>query len=346
VTNERAMSSTSVAALDETLGESVQWSGTDDQAHAPGPEQDWTETAWWSFNVPERALGGWLYVAVRPNIRTVAGGAFVYDPSGWLPWDARYYEMLHYQALPDPLDLRDVEFATGVSMRCLEPGSRYEVGYRLGARDDFTASLVFEGISDPVPYVSGEPPFAQSSHFDQQGHLTGTITLDGETIAVDCIACRDRSWGSRPEIRAQAPPLTYCQGASGTRHSFLAFCMPSPSDPGGETEHLFNGYLLRDGRVARLAELTRRNVRDAATGWVDRIELEGADREGRALWAVGTVRSRMPFFFGDITCMCSQVEWTLGDSPGSQEPGWGEDQDVCPQSRFADRPRAGRPPRA
>ncbi len=282
-------------------------------------------------------LGGWFYVAMRPNIATVAGGAFVYDASGWLPWDARYYEMLHYQTLPDPTDLRVVEFATGVSIRCLEPGMRYELGYRLDARDDFTASLVFEGISEPVPYVSGEPPFAQSSHYDQQGRLTGEIVLDGDTIAVDCISCRDRSWGSRPEIRAQAPPMTYCHGASGPEHAFLAFCMPPPDDPGGATEHLFNGYLLRDGRVGRLAELTRRNVRDEATGWVDRIELEGADRDGRELRAVGTVRSRMPFFFGDLTCMCAQVEWVLAGGIAGEEPAWGEDQDVCPHSRFGAR---------
>ena len=38
-----------------------------------------TETAWFSFHHPERRLGGWFYSMFRPNIGTVAGGAWVWD---------------------------------------------------------------------------------------------------------------------------------------------------------------------------------------------------------------------------------------------------------------------------
>src|SRR5438477_1744195 len=91
----------------------------DDRLHPCGSDQNWTETAFWSFHVPERALGGWIYTAVRPNIGTVAGGAFVYDPSGWLPWEVPYYQFFHHQPLPASLDLRDAQFATGVGIKAL-----------------------------------------------------------------------------------------------------------------------------------------------------------------------------------------------------------------------------------
>lgn len=71
---------------------------------------DWTETVWFSFNVPPRALAGWLYVQMRPNIGRVAGGAFVYDPSGTQAWEIPYFAYSHYDRMPEPIDLRDVAF--------------------------------------------------------------------------------------------------------------------------------------------------------------------------------------------------------------------------------------------
>ena len=37
-------------------------------------------------------------------------------------------------------------------------------------------------------------------HFELHGHITGSLTLRGETYAVDCIETMDHSWGPRPEI--------------------------------------------------------------------------------------------------------------------------------------------------
>lgn len=43
-----------------------------------GDDRRATETAWFSFHYPERRLGGWLYTLIRPNIGTVAGGAWIW----------------------------------------------------------------------------------------------------------------------------------------------------------------------------------------------------------------------------------------------------------------------------
>jgi hypothetical protein len=56
------------------------FSPRDDGFHFDQMSNDWweTETAWFSFHHPERQLGGWFYTMVRPNIGTVAGGAWVW----------------------------------------------------------------------------------------------------------------------------------------------------------------------------------------------------------------------------------------------------------------------------
>ena len=308
----------------------------DDELHPPGPEHSWTETAFWSFHVPERSMGGWLYVAVRPNEGTVAGGAFVYDATAWLPWEALYYVFLHHQPLLAPLDLRDATLPTGVSIKCLEPGMRYAVGYRLPGRDRFTADLEFTGVIPPIPHVSGEPPFSAASHYDQHGRIQGTITLDGETIPVDCIAVRDRSWGPRPDVRERDLQIGYCFAASSAAEGFLAFTMPRPDQP-ADTEHLFGGYLFRDGRVRRLRELTRANVLDPETGGVSQVSVEGEDEDGRRLQAAGTVRSRTVLYLGTEMAMISSLQWQMGEGSA-----WGEDQSVYPNTVCRSRRLGGR----
>lgn len=59
----------------------------DDRFHFAEMGNGWwaTETLWFSFNHPERRLGGWFYTMARPNIGTVAGGAWIWDHTAHLP---------------------------------------------------------------------------------------------------------------------------------------------------------------------------------------------------------------------------------------------------------------------
>jgi len=306
------------------------FSPEDDALHVPGPEPDWTETSWWSFNVPDRAVAGWLYVQVRPNLKTVAGGAFVYDRRAHLPWELPYFAMFAHHPLPDALDLRSVTLKSGVSIRCVEPGMRYALGYRFRDHTDFLADLEFEGLTPPVPYLKGAPPFVGgSSHFDQHGRVTGTLSLRGEEIDVDCFAVRDRSWGRRPELAGRRSRLSYCFGTSSSTDGFLAFCRPTDDDPLADVEHLGSGYLLRDGVLRRLADGTRVATRDPSTGAVSTIELAATDEDGRALAVAGDAVSRM-FLPNNHLCINTLVRWDGGAA-------WGEDQDVWPVALFSDR---------
>jgi len=309
----------------------------DDRRHSPGPDLDWTETTWWSFNVPERSMAGWLYAQVRPNLGTCAGGAFVYDPSAFVAWELPYYAWTSHDRLPPGWDFDDVTFRNGVRVKVLDPGMRYELGYRFRDQQDFVADLLFEGLTPPVPHLQGAPPFIGSSHYDQHGRVTGTLHVRGEVVPVDCISVRDRSWGRRPELLGRVGRLSYAFGATADHEAFLAFCAPPHDDHLAEVEQLSSGYLLRDGQLRRLAVAQRRNDRSDATGGVRRIEIRGEDADGRQLEAIGTARSAMALPTWHVT-INTFVQWQL-----STGVGWGEDQEVWPLLSLADR-RQRRPP--
>ena len=69
-----------------------EFTAADDQHHFAVLGDDWwaTETARFSFHVPERGRGGWFYTILRPNIGTVARGCWVWDAGAALHWEVPY----------------------------------------------------------------------------------------------------------------------------------------------------------------------------------------------------------------------------------------------------------------
>jgi hypothetical protein len=322
------------------VDDALRFRPADDQLHPWTAHPDWAETVWFSFNVPERNLAGWLYTQVRPVLGTAAGGAFVYDPSAHVSWELPYFSYTHHQTLPVPaeeLDLAHVAFKNGCSLDVVEPGMVYELGYRFRDLGEFDARLRFEGLTPPVPHLQGAPPFTGSSHYDQHGRVTGELMLHGESISVDCFAVRDRSWGRRPEhVGLGVPRLSYAFGTFSPDDAFLAFCLPEGGDQESFDESLSSGYLLRDGRLRRLARARRRTLRDRATGGVARMELSLEDVDGRRLEVSGEAGSRMFLATGGL-CINTFLRFEA-DRLGT---GWGEDQDVFSSARFAQLRRAG-----
>jgi hypothetical protein len=298
----------------------------DDDFHDEVLSDRWweTETQWFSWNVPERGLGGWTYGSARANAGVCGGGAWVWDTTGALPWELPYRADYSGLRLPPRAerDLRDFAWPTGVHVRMLEPLTAYEIRY-----DDPGAlelDLRFEAIVAPNPHPIGVAPFYRGTHFDQPGRVTGTMALHGERIAVDCFATRDRSWGPRP----QGPPprratrddqlltgvggIGYCFGTASARSSFLVFTVPGPTD-----DPVVCGYLLRDGVYAHIVGGDRRVALDRVAGWPSRFEVDAVDETGRALHVVGEAVSRHWRGNGGD----SLVRWDLDGAEA-----WGEDQ--------------------
>ena len=302
---------------------SAQFTARDDRFHFDEMGDEWwaTETSWFSFHHPERRLGGWFYTMVRPNIGTVAGGAWVWDHNAYLPWEALYSTNLTAQQLPRDQNLDDCHLPNGVSIKVLEPCRRYALGYDDGER--FKAKLIFAGVMPPEPLTAVESTFGSAHHFDQFGRVTGEIVLHGERIALDCIGMRDRTWGRRPEDRPRQ--AAYVTGAASASHGFLAVTNVRP-----EGDRVAYGFLRRDGETVSLAGGERTVERDPREHWVTRITLTAHDTQGRKMRAVGEPVSRIILNRHTFIDINSLIRWDLDG-----EIAWGEDQDMWPVHRWA-----------
>lgn len=259
----------------------------------------------------------------------------MYGARSWLPWELPYYGFLNHQPLPEPLDLRAVNFSNGVSASMVEPGMVSDLGYRFRNQGDFVAELRFEGISPPVPHLAGAPPFTGSSHYDQHGRVTGELELLGERIPVDCISVRDRSWGRRPELLGRRTRFSYCFGATSPDEAFLAFCRPDSHLD--ESEQLMSGYLIRDGELRGLVTARRVNEREPVTNGVAHIVLDARNTDGRELHATADAVSRMALSGGGSgLTVNTMLRWSIDDRVG-----WGEDQEVWSSPAFREHRAAG-----
>jgi len=277
------------------------FTATDDSFHFEALGDDWwgTETSWFSFHHPERKLGGWFYSMFRPNIGTVAGGAWIWDDTAHLPWEVPYSANYSALELPAGTNLADCKLPTGVSIKALEAGQRYALGFDDGER--LQADLLFTGVMSPEPLTGTNSTFGKATHFDQFGRVTGTLVLHGEEIEIDCIGMRDRSWGRRPENRPRQ--AAYVTGAAANEDGFLAV-----SNTTTEGDPISFGFLRQAGETISLSGGEREVIRDPQHGWVNEIKITARASNGAELVAVGKPVSRKA---------------------------WGEDQDMWPVHRWA-----------
>jgi hypothetical protein len=288
----------------------------DDDLHPPSASFYETEAFWFSFFVPERDLGAWLYASVRQNAGTTAGGMWIWDATGADPWDVAFYQQFGHLKPPTAVGPGDLDFATGLTIRTRVPGTSYDLGY--DDRDGTRLELRFEALEEAVPLRRGAPPYPVASHYDQTGHVTGHLLLDGERIEVDCYAMRDRSWGPRHERGYHRVGYTW---AASPELSVLTYTRPEGSGP----EHVYAGYIRRGEEVAAIVDGTREVRRDRRHGWVTAIDAEIVDEHGRTAHAHADGGSHMILPHSTSVCVNTALTWAV-DGAGMH----GEDQDVWP----------------
>ena len=297
----------------------------DDRFHFARNGRRWwaTETAWFSFHDPQRRLGGWLYTMVRPNIGTVAGGAWVWDDRAHLPWEALYCANYSALQLPRDQDLDDCHLPNGVSIRVVEPCMRYALGYDDGER--LQAQLQFAGVM-PTATVDGGRLDVR-----QRASLRSARPRHRRTRAARRTD-RDRLHRhARPHVGRRARKIV--RGRRPTSP-------PRPQDG--------NGFLavtnVRDRMATRsrtdfCAATAKRSASPAASGVSNAIRGTAGSRAsksrraivtGRRFVAIGEPVSRIILNRHTFIDINSLVRWDLDGVEA-----WGEDQDMWPVHRWA-----------
>lgn len=296
----------------------------DDDFHPAGDHWWWHETCFFYFYVAERKTGCWLYNYIRPNIGIAGGGCWVWDDRTFFHMEAPYYACYSALPLPAERDLRDFRFPSGVGVKVLKPLSTYHLTHQ--DRDWISVDVVWEAIDKPWVRVAGDPPVPL--HWEHFGHVTGTLTLHGDEMAVDCVAMRDRTWSPRGERWKDGGGGAYASAAVSAELNFLS--------RGGES---LQGYFTEHGERRAIAAGTRRVDRHREHGYITRIELDATDTAGRQLHAIGVPVSRMAMPLPGLAAVVwtSTVQWNINGHDC-----WGEDQDPWPLPRWSMLRRSGR----
>ena len=153
----------------------------DDDLHQRTNNPWWTETVWFAWMVPERNLVGYFYPIFRPNLGVQAGGVLVFDDRAELPWELPIFEYDWHQQIPQGIDLRDARLNNGMTIKCVEMGKTYDLGYK---SRDLNLSLRVDAVARPL-VTAATVPFIHG-HIDQLCHVTGSMDIRGDVIAVDC----------------------------------------------------------------------------------------------------------------------------------------------------------------
>lgn len=181
----------------------------DEQMHEVGEDPAWSESYYFNFVDPSTRVGMFTRMGFRPG-------------NGWA--DALHVVYLKGRRVAFTYGRRDIGkdltqydgdlSAGGLTITCVEPHKKWTINYDGPAQDIPDAEILLErSKSRPDGWFTPatlnmtlafdcltEPHYAASGargHFEQSGHVTGNISLGGESWQVEGYGVRDKSWGPR-----------------------------------------------------------------------------------------------------------------------------------------------------
>lgn len=316
------MAATSQAASDEQLRPVVP---EDDSFHGHQRSDSpwWNESAYFGFLIPERKIDAYFYMWHRPNMKLTAAGVALWDPYGEEKHNCLHYDWYDFNELRDGSDMFDFQIGNGMTCELLEPLKQYKLHYASKLCD---IDLIWEGVIPPQQlYFDKKKGFEQFGgfHYEQLGHVTGTVRVEGETLDVDCHHFRDRSWGIRPRHRDH-PGGGVDMGWASDRTAFcttLVRTEPFADVMALKVDRAGYGYFIKDGELGVIASAERRVLERRPDGRPLHIVLDLKDERGREMHAEGRTENNMKY---DELWF---VHWGLVNWTIDNEQGWGETQD-------------------
>ncbi|MEJ2410934.1 MAG: hypothetical protein P8Y48_16945 [Novosphingobium sp.] len=230
------------------------------------PHYSVTETIWFEVLIPNSNMVAHFYIYMRPNLGICAAGAWMFRGFAATPFQMDHF---NYQAaLPFPQFEGDVVTVPqiGLRVKVIEPLKKVEFSYNPPNHD----------VSAEITATAAMPPVmrANEKHFNQFMRYQGEIKLNGETIAVDSLSMRDRSWHEqRVEDTMLAPITGWISGI--TLDASAAFNLVGHDDPSKGVEWegvypitpekaLYDGWYYKDGELMKVVSMSKQSQRDPA----------------------------------------------------------------------------------
>jgi hypothetical protein len=185
----------------------------DDYTHTLGPETNFNESMYFNFFDNVKGSGGFMRIGNRANEKYAEVTLTLYKPDGTVLFNWKRPE----------IDNNDAFDAGGMKFETIEPLVRLRTTYEGSAvaladpkqmgdpgqafRNNPHAKVSIDLLHESVAPVYGgtrnesedanpEEGFGRA-HYEQHMHVTGTVTIDGETTEIDAYGLRDHSWGPR-----------------------------------------------------------------------------------------------------------------------------------------------------
>jgi hypothetical protein len=289
--------------------------------HNP-PDPRWNESGWFGFAIPDHNINAFFYYWRRPNMNLTAAGVALWDGHGSHRDDCLFYHWYPFNQMTSDTKMFDFELDNGMSVALREPLQSYQLKMDTPACQ---LDLLWEGVSPAYDLSFNEHESTGIDdwgdfHYEQFGHVTGSVAVDGVHFDVDCHHYRDRSWGIRkpfaPNLRGGADMCWISDG--------LAFCAtmvtPDASEAPPDLDRLAYGVMIKDGILSVPASGQRRITKRADDGRPLEIEIDLEDAEGRTMHIRGRTTNCLNYV--DLWyCDWSLAEWEIDG-----QTGWGEAQ--------------------
>lgn len=303
----------------------------DAEFHVPDSDvSNWAETNFFGFYNAEVPLNVGVYALFRTNLGIVSSTVCINSRQATTPWEADFVDYQVALPIPEPRSLLDYQLANGLHVRCTVPNMEWEIKYDDG--ESTTIDVVYKAIMEPfdihdpkmdpmVGAAAGKFAWgtAYNGHFDQSGHVHGSVTVRGHRHKIDCVSTMDHSWGPRPE--RGAPNMTWLHAHFSKDLAIHAIFAFDPKENGTRLS-LTHGYVVEKGVIYGLKAGTGNVVR-RRDRYAESVSLELVDRDGRT-WAL-TAEGMTTFPW---QCWPNMVSFNvLGRWTMNGQVGYGEIQD-------------------
>ena len=299
--------------------------------HTPDPAHPtWAETNYFGFFNAEENLNVGVYALFRTNLGTVTSHVCMNSRRAVTAWESDFCDMRSAIPIPQARNLLDYELLNGLRVRCLEPNRVWDIVYddQQGTRVDvhYEALMPAFDIHDPdmdpmCASKSSEGKFAwgtaYNGHFDQTGVFTGSVSIRGRQVPIDCVSTMDHSWGPRPE--RGAPTMSWLHAHFSKDLAIHAIFGFDPARDNGRDLWLAHGYVLERGKVFGLKAGAGQTIR-LQERYPETISLQLTDSADRPWTLQGHALTTMPWVYVPnnvgFNCLC---EWTCGSLRGHGE---------------------------